>query len=221
MNHNVCRVVLVWCFAMLTAPLASAIETPTLEIVVAKDQGPLEPGEPVTVVLRMHSLGGQLATGFQAFIEFDQQVLTFIEGTYTDEPFGLPILDPIVAVDGTIDMASGINQFVGQQPTSDDAALASLTFILNEEHCLESLQFRDHEPPTRISDTVGNEITPLDLVVPADIGPSPDINGDGVVNVSDLLILLSLWGTSDCRADFNGDGDVNVSDLLILLAAWG
>jgi hypothetical protein len=52
-----------------------------------------------------------------------------------------------------------------------------------------------------------------------------DLNCDGVVNVSDLLILLGAWGTcaepNNCLADLNDDGIVNVSDLLILLANWG
>lgn len=49
-----------------------------------------------------------------------------------------------------------------------------------------------------------------------------DLNGDGVVDVSDLLILLSAWGAcSGCSADLNGDGVVDVSDMLILLSAWG
>jgi len=46
-----------------------------------------------------------------------------------------------------------------------------------------------------------------------------DINGDGVVNVEDLLILLANWGTSG-PGDLNEDGIVNVLDLLILLANW-
>lgn len=54
-------------------------------------------------------------------------------------------------------------------------------------------------------------------------GPIGDLNGDGVVNTSDLLILLSAWGPceGDCPADLDGDGAVTVSDLLILLANWG
>ncbi len=58
--------------------------------------------------------------------------------------------------------------------------------------------------------------------------PTPfpgDLNGDGIVDVSDLLILLAAWGPCDderdCPADLNGDGTVNVSDLLLLLANWG
>jgi len=54
---------------------------------------------------------------------------------------------------------------------------------------------------------------------------SADLNCDGVVNVSDLLILLGDWGACTepdaCPADLNDDGVVNVSDLLILLSNWG
>lgn len=50
-----------------------------------------------------------------------------------------------------------------------------------------------------------------------------DINGDNLVDVSDLLVLLSAWGTcpDNCPADLNSDGAVDVSDLLLLLSAWG
>ena len=52
-----------------------------------------------------------------------------------------------------------------------------------------------------------------------------DLDGDGVVGVKDLLILLGTWGPcppkGDCPADFDGSGDVGVKDLLILLGNWG
>ena len=48
-----------------------------------------------------------------------------------------------------------------------------------------------------------------------------DLNGDGVVNGTDLGILLAAWGTNDPIADINGDGDVNGADLAILLGNWG
>ena len=49
-----------------------------------------------------------------------------------------------------------------------------------------------------------------------------DINGDGVVNITDLLALLSAWGScAGCPEDINGDGVVNITDLLALLSAWG
>ena len=56
-------------------------------------------------------------------------------------------------------------------------------------------------------------------------GPLADLNGDCVVNVADLLILLTSWGLcddcSDCPADFNGDCAVTTVDLLTLFSNWG
>ena len=52
-------------------------------------------------------------------------------------------------------------------------------------------------------------------------GCEGDVNGDGMVSVSDALEIINQWGTSDEHADVNGDGTVNVSDLLAVVANWG
>ncbi len=52
-----------------------------------------------------------------------------------------------------------------------------------------------------------------------------DLDGNGSVGASDLLILLASWGPcddcDDCPADIDGNCNVGASDLLILLANWG
>lgn len=48
-----------------------------------------------------------------------------------------------------------------------------------------------------------------------------DANEDGVINVSDILMAISDWGSSDSPADVNEDGIVNVSDVLLMINAWG
>ena len=50
--------------------------------------------------------------------------------------------------------------------------------------------------------------------------PSPDINGDGLVNGADIGLLLGGWGQPGIT-DLNGDGDTNGADLGLLLGAWG
>ena len=48
-----------------------------------------------------------------------------------------------------------------------------------------------------------------------------DINEDGIVNVTDLLEVISDWGLANSPADINDDGIVNVSDLLDVVGSWG
>jgi hypothetical protein len=49
-----------------------------------------------------------------------------------------------------------------------------------------------------------------------------DVNGDGVVDVLDLLAVLTSWGPCPgCPEDVNRDGTVDVLDLLLVLTDWG
>ncbi len=54
-------------------------------------------------------------------------------------------------------------------------------------------------------------------------GPCPaDLDTDGQVGVTDLLILLSAWGPNPGHpADLDGDDAVGVTDMLTLLSGWG
>ena len=48
-----------------------------------------------------------------------------------------------------------------------------------------------------------------------------DIDGDGMVNVTDLLAIMDAWGScTGCPADLTGDGLVNVTDLLEVIGNW-
>ncbi len=52
-----------------------------------------------------------------------------------------------------------------------------------------------------------------------------DIDGDGDVDATDLILLLGAWGACDdcgnCVADLDGDCNVGSADLIILLGNWG
>ncbi|MBT8485154.1 MAG: hypothetical protein KJO43_06210 [Phycisphaerae bacterium] len=77
------------------------------------------------------------------------------------------------------------------------------------------------------TDNPNNSVTEggIDGIAIVDIGCGKtipgDVDGDGDVDFTDLLAVISSWGPCvGCPADINGDGVVDFTDLLILLAAW-
>jgi hypothetical protein len=50
-----------------------------------------------------------------------------------------------------------------------------------------------------------------------------DTNGDGVVDVNDLIAVALGWGTdgSQNNSDLDDDGVVGVDDLLLVITGWG
>jgi len=88
--------------------------------------------------------------------------------------------------------------------------------------------FKEFDPgvPAPVEDENGNPLSLAYTILAGEIPPDaclPDLNDDGTVGVSDLLALLSQWGTCDkpCSGDFDDDDVVGVSDLLTLLGEWG
>ena len=55
------------------------------------------------------------------------------------------------------------------------------------------------------------------------VGCPGDLDGDQIVGVSDVLMLLGSFGCDgECGApDVNADGSVNVTDILFLLGLFG
>ena len=48
-----------------------------------------------------------------------------------------------------------------------------------------------------------------------------DINGDGVVNIQDLVLVAAQFGQiGENKADVNGDGFVNIQDIVVVAAAF-
>jgi hypothetical protein len=72
----------------------------------------------------------------------------------------------------------------------------------------------------------GNSLDTNANNVPDECECLADFDGNGNVNIHDLLTLISHWGEisppqDPLQADLDGDGTVNVTDLIILLSQFG
>jgi hypothetical protein len=70
-------------------------------------------------------------------------------------------------------------------------------------------------------DAAGNVSVPAVVAGYTATNKSGDLNGDLMVSVLDLSILLTQWNSAHAASDINDDGVVNITDLSILLANWG
>jgi hypothetical protein len=54
----------------------------------------------------------------------------------------------------------------------------------------------------------------------ADLAPAK--SGDGTVNIDDLVLVITSWGSCvGCPADINFDRMVNIDDLVLVITHWG
>ena len=73
---------------------------------------------------------------------------------------------------------------------------------------------------------IGGQELFVDCLKGDEVEPSTtpgDVDGDGDVDVDDLMLLIARYGSScsGCPEDIDGDGDVDVDDLMILLSNYG
>jgi hypothetical protein len=100
--------------------------------------------------------------------------------------------------------------------SSRDGVLGTGRFLVRR-----NLSVGAHVITLRGTDTGGlsSERT-INVTVTARTFNRADIDGDGVINASDLSLLLNGWGGTG-MADLNLDGLIDAVDLGLLLAQWG
>jgi Bacterial Ig domain/Calcineurin-like phosphoesterase len=88
------------------------------------------------------------------------------------------------------------------------------TTLANGSHSLQAKAF----------DTAGNTGTSatVTIMVANNTGSTivGDLDGNNIVNIFDVSILVSRWGTNDPKADLDKNGIVNILDISLLASNW-
>ena len=170
-------------------------------------------GEQITFNLNI--AGGEAIVGYQATVQFDTTALRYVESSNGDYlPDGAFFAPPVM--DGNL---VKLNAASLAGATNGDGTLATLTFeviaVKASTLTLSDILLSDSAGETFVPQVENAEITESQQL-------SGDVNGDGTVNIADLVLVASNLGkTGQNAADVNGDGVVNIADLVLVAGALG
>ena len=170
-------------------------------------------GEQITFNLNI--TGGEAVAGYQATVQFDETALRYVSSVNGDYlPAGAFFVEP--KVEGNLVKLNAAS-LAGE--SNGDGTLATLTFEVIAVKA-STLTVSD----VLLTNSAGVAFVPK--VENAEITETPqlkgDINGDGIVNIQDLVLVAGRLGqTGTNSADVNGDGVVNIQDLVLVAGALG
>ena len=170
-------------------------------------------GEQITFNLNITN--GKSVAGYQATVQFDTTALRYVSGANGDYlPAGAFFVQP--KVEGNFVKLNAAS-LAGE--SNGDGPLATLTFevvaVKASTLTLSDVLLSNKAGETSVPSVENAEITELSQL-------KGDVNGDGVVNIQDLvLVAFNIGQTGRNTADVNGDGLVNIVDLVLVAGALG
>ena len=165
--------------------------------------------------LNLNITGGEAVTGYQATVQFDRTALRYVSSANGDFlPAGAFFVQP--KVEGNLVKLNAAS-LAGE--SNGDGTLATLTFEVIAVKA-STLTLSD----VLLTNSAGEAFVPT--VENSEITETPqlkeDVNGDGIVNIQDLVLVASNLGkTGKNASDINGDGIVNIQDLVLVAGALG
>ena len=139
-------------------------------------------------------------------------------GAMLKTPFVVEAMDergrPIVGRTVEFDILGGGGRLSAETVETDAQGKAGVTLTLGSSQGVNKVRASSEGIRSWVLFTaVGTEEAPQ-LVA--------DVNGDGVVNIQDLVLIAGQFGkTGEHVADVNGDGVVNIQDLVLVAGAFG
>ena len=238
-----------WClFAAASTSRAECVDecldnpgVNVLEVVPLAGYESVPPGAQIVVELRQRDLA-QLVRGYQAFLEFDPACMAVESIVIPLDPnspalmipYGLQIRKDWDNAAGTIDLIYGINDLAGQEPTDEDALLATITFNALAE-CVTQVCFRENDPASMFTDETAGPVDPclkftgtlcIDATPPvltcppdeelqcAEELPDCDLDNVEAEDNCDLPVVLV------CLDDEYDDGDGCAGDPLVITRTY-
>ena len=165
--------------------------------------------------LSLNITGGEAVAGYQATVQFDTTALRYVGSSNGDYlPDGAFFVQPVV--EGNL---LKLNAASSAGESSDDGTLAILTFevvaVKASTLTLSEVLLVNSAGESSRPQVEEGQITEL-------LQLTGDVNGDGMVNIQDLVLVASGIGKSGQNAaDVNGDGLVNIVDLVLVAGALG
>ena len=140
-------------------------------------------------------------------------------GAALANPFIVEAVDahgkPMRSVPVTFVVTAGGGQLSATTATTDATGKARTTLTLGRSP-------GKHTVTTTAPEITRSMLTFTAIAVGEPVRIAEDVNGDGIVNIQDLVLVSSNFGQmGQSSADVNGDGVVNIQDLVLVAGAFG
>ena len=178
---------------------------------------PVESSSPAVgsqLTIRLKVTNARNVVAYEAGVNFDTSALRYVSSTNGSYlPTGAFFAPPQVSGGRVTVTATSVSGAGG----ASSGTLASVTFrvvaVKKSTLRLTNVILADSNANTLTVRTRNGSVV--------EGGAKWDTNGDGKVNVLDLVRVAKSLGTSNARTDINGDGRVNVLDLVIVAQHLG
>ena len=158
---------------------------------------------------------GEAVAGYQATVQYDDTALRFVSGANSDYlPAGAFFVEP--KLEGNLVKLNAVS-LTGE--SNGDGTLATFTFEGIAAKA-STLTLSDVLLTNSAGETFVPQVENAEITEPT--GLKGDVNGDGTVNIADLVLVAGALGkTGQNAADINGDDVVNIADLVLVAGALG
>lgn len=186
------------------AAIQAGTTVPIVYITPPTDKSIFNVGDEFTLNLNFVNVEG--VTSFKATVQFDSSTLGFFDRPDVNEV----VIEGKISKDGVPDNA----QLKFKVKTIDSSTITLSEVIL----------YDDGNNPLPAPSVLNRDV----VSTPTRTDTSEDINGDGIVNISDLILIANVFGVEGKDnegnyhpEDVNKDEDVNILDLVLVASMFG